>query len=110
MRRDPGAIQFFLFYGDVFGAGSGEGTLACLAPAVRISTPVSVILRQQDPSIDTARGERRFNVQECIFKLGAPFPVMGRRGPVVGPVQVSPVRSQVDHLWMRRGGREYECV
>ncbi len=64
-------------------------------PAVRTSTPVSVILKTDQSrwdALDVAHLQQRF------FKLSTSLPINGRRCPVIGPMDFVPITPEIYHL------------
>jgi hypothetical protein len=75
-------------------------------PAVRTSTPVSVILKT-DQSRWGCSGYVP-HLQQRFFKLSTSLPIYGRRCPVIGPMNFIPITPKIYHL--QRHVRLYPCL
>jgi hypothetical protein len=65
-------------------------------PAVRTSTPVSVIL---EASINQCgRSKYVARLQQCFFELGTPLSIYCSRCPVIGPMNLVPITPKINHL------------
>ena len=75
-------------------------------PAVRTSTPVSVILKTDQ----SRRGCSGYvaHLQQRFFKLSTSLPINGRRCPVIGPMNFIPITPKIYHL--QRHVRLYPCL
>ncbi len=64
-------------------------------PAVRTSTPVSVILKA-----DQSRRASRYvaHSQQRLFKLSTSLPIYGRRCPIIRPMNFVPIPPKIYHL------------
>ena len=74
------------------------------APAVNTSHPVSVILPDARCQL-IERAETKRRLQKRLLKLCASFPVHRRAGPVIRPVPLIPVATEVNHLYQGKYDR-----
>lgn len=75
-------------------------------PAVRTSTPVSVILKTDQSRWGCS--EYVAHLQQRFFKLSTSLPIDGRRCPVIGPMDFIPITPKIYHL--QRHVRLYPCL
>ena len=75
-------------------------------PAVRTSTPVSVILKTDQSSWGCSGYVA--HLQQRFFKLSTSLPVNGRRSPVIRPMNFIPITPKIYHL--QRHVRLYPCL
>jgi hypothetical protein len=71
--------------------------VVCFWPLVSISTPVSVILVINQYFFFTMLATTWYT-QESFFKLSAALAIHGRSSPIIGPMDVAPVMSEIEHL------------